>query len=604
MFVPKIFAARQLWFVVVFCLSTGVALARGADLTVLMERLPADATMVLTTQNVGATCAAFQRTEFGVEVCGPSFEPLVSELRKRDRGGPLHLRPWSGFDWPDLAKCQSPAVIAAFPLKGGKAGVVWLFADSADRQALFTSASGYFAKKKWLTRKGMVGDAATTTYSPPAKTPGRPLIWFETKSYYGIADSAAAVDVIVTMSAKMSLASTPTGEHLVAKADEQDGGRFYVQPLALWQSVTLPPPGKTLPLRDPVRVADRLGFGGVQSVSGTLVLDPEDGDAWELEGELVVPKPYKKGLKALALIPGPPIPLPKWVDGSAKSVVKWRWDFKLGMEAMGHFFDESVEPGRDGEGLFDQILDGLKIDPEGPMVDLRKDLFTRLGPEVIAIKQDVDVAGKVEEQQLFVATCREPDKVVKLLSDFYKGDKLVTASKVGAFDLWTVEPGGNLFVAGEGKSSLSLRAVAVGAGYIWMATEPTLLIDAIKAHAAGGAVKPLVETKLWKEYEEWLAKRAKKDTSLDSWEKPLAWANAYEAARAPAKPKATDSLSTQVWMFLLFGSADRAIDHPYKAAPAFAKWGDHLPPVARLMSESKSGWSVVVGAPPPAAPPP
>jgi hypothetical protein len=604
MFVPKIFAARQLWFALVLCIVAGTSTARGADLTILIEHLPTNASMVLATRNVGATCAAFQRTELGAEVCGPNFEPLVAELRKRDRGGPLHLRPWSGFDWTELAMCQSPAALAAFPLKGGNAGVVWLFADSADRQALFTSTNGYFAKKKWLARKGAVGDASTTTYSPPAKAPGRPLIWFETKSYYGIADSAAAVDVVVTMSAKMSLATTPTGEHLAAKGEEQDGGRFFVQPLALWQSLTLPPPGKKLPLRDPVRVADRLGFGGIQSISGTLLLDPEDGGAWELEGELVVPKPYKRVLKALELIPGPPVPLPNWVDGSAKSVIKWRWDFRLGMEAMGHFFDESVEPGPDGEGLFNQILDGLRDDPEGPMVDLRKSLFNRLGPEVIAIKQDVDDAGKPIEQQLFVATCREQDKVVKLLTDFYKGDKLVTASKVGDFHLWTVEPGGNLFVAGEGKSSLSLRAVAVGAGYIWMATEPTLLLDAIKAHAAGEAGKPLVKTKLWEEYEEWLAKRAIKGTALDSWEKPLAWANAYEAARAPAKPKMRDTLSTQVWMFLLFGSADRAIDHPYKAAPAFAKWGDHLPPVARLMSESKGGWSVVVGAPPPAAPPP
>src|SRR5688500_8461703 len=109
----------------------GATPGHSAEIETLVERLPATTNQVLASRDIGATCAAFERTPLGQEFCGKSFAPLVAELRKLDQGGPLHMRPWIGFDWPDLAKMESPAVLASFPLGHGGAGMIWMFPGDA-----------------------------------------------------------------------------------------------------------------------------------------------------------------------------------------------------------------------------------------------------------------------------------------------------------------------------------------------------------------------------------------------------------------------------------------------------------------------------------------
>ena len=65
----------------------------------------------------------------------------------------------------------------------------------------------------------------------------------------------------------------------------------------------------------------------------------------------------------------------------------------------------------------------------------------------------------------------------------------------------------------------------------------------------------------------------------------------YELAHADGVLNADETVSSRLWRYVLFGTADRGADLPHKAVPAFAKWSDALAPSGLLLSKTDDGWS-------------
>jgi hypothetical protein len=163
-----------------------------------------------------------------------------------------------------------------------------------------------------------------------------------------------------------------------------------------------------------------------------------------------------------------------------------------------------------------------------------------------------------------------------------------------------------LFIKGEGKEKESdIRAAAIGDGQVLLATNPELLKSAIDAIIKGAApAKPLEKTAEWEAYEAWRKKHRSDDTVLESWTRPSrALAAGYEKATQPIEPKEEDGLTQKMWLFLLFGTTDRSADLPYKIAPKFEAWSASLSPTGLILSQTKGGNTLTLGAPQPPAMP-
>lgn len=582
----KCFRFRPLRLVALAMVWGGMVAAAGA--ADLAARLPRNSCLVLRTSDVAATCRAFQTTPFGATLCGADFAPLVAELRNRDRGGPLHLRPWIGFDWPELADTKSSAAMAAFPLQDGSAGVVWLFSDEASKDALRKSVGDYFGAKKWRAVEKKNAGATIITFEPPAQLKEPARVWFEADGIYGVADSSRAAQALLATKPDASFASLPVGKPLpeAAAADLH----FYVQPLVFWKALKAPAPGKALRLREPVLVAERLGLGGITEIDGSVQFAPQNGGQWQIMANVVAPQPYPKALKALDLLPGPAIALPGWIDANASSIASWRWNFVTGMQAFGHLFDEASDPGPAGEGLFEQVLDGLRDDPEGPRIDMRKELFPKLGPEVLTASQpgrSLTVVGILPQHM--------PD-VRDFLKRFFKDDNEVVYQRIGEVDLWSGKAGAPIFADTGEPSEASIRAVAIGLDRLWIATDPDSLKDLLPIAAKGDTAKPLSATPAWRTYTAWRSEHETKTTAYDSFTRPsLAWRTAYEDARTVKQGKAKDSTAAKVWLFLLFGTTERTADLPFAVVPKFATWSGKLSDTGLILSKTKEGWGTIIG---------
>lgn len=609
------------------------------------DRVPAKACLAVFSSDVAQTCDAFQKTRFGETLCGPDFKPLIAELTRLDLASPMRLRPSFGFDWSDLTSVRDPGGVVIFPLPDGTMGVAWLFISDKEIDQVppnLAAAASYFKQKGYRESSVKRTAGGLTVLTPPTARPSESTrVLFVAKEFYGVANSQATADAVLNVTADQSLAAGATFKKLVLsgageKSTNTADVSFFLRPIELLELMQtsegpasdakdkkdtkgkqdqkaakgktkagakkdkLDKKDKKKPKaaegdRDDVAAARRLGWDGVQAIAGQLNFDAADPSEWQLQATLHAPRPYRGALRMLNLQSGPMGKLPPWIPAGAISVGSWQWDFPLAMQGFGNLFDEANEPGPDGEGLFEDMLDGLRDDAEGVQVDLRRDLFDRLAPTVLSMTDAANpkTAGEPGERRwLYVAGVRDAKTVLDTLTRFYKGDDRVHHARLGPYDVWTVGEGASLFVEGESDSLVTVRGLALGEGQLLFSTHVDLLNSAIGPPAAG---PKLQGDAAWTRLLDWIKGQENQRTALrtllrlDQFLEP-----SYQSATKEQSDEADDALA-RLWRLLLFGTSKGSAGVSYSAVPKFDRLRSALPPSAMVMSQTDDGWTIRFG---------
>ncbi len=584
-----------------FGLATAIAVAD--DDTKLPPRAPAGTVLACYSDNVAASCAAFKGTDLGAAWTGDKFLPLAVALRADDRAAPFHLRPMFGFDWSDLELVGDAGGLFVFPIDDG-IGMAWIFTGAVEADGdppdCLAKAEKYFTDKGYGRAISDHGAAKLTTYKAPK---GSDRAAFVADGLYGVASSPAAAKAVLDVEAEKSLASIDIFAKAAPpldKAPEESSIHFFVQPIGLWELIRHDnlPAGPNA--RDPLASAKRMGLSDIQAIRGVLDLRPDDPHQMRIQAFMLAPRlnkvdkktfTYHMGMGLLDMVPVPMPHLPDWVAENSVSVSSWGWDFPLAMKAFGHLFDDHQMPGQGGAGLWDDTLNALMEDPEQPSIDVRADLFKRLGPEGLAVRVKDDDAKPDSLSFVYSFACRDTDKVVeKVFGPYYKGDKEIDHAKVRDHDVWTSPEGRSLLIAGEGESLATIRSLAVGGGRLQFSDSPELMASAVSGDKAKA---PLVDRPLWKDYLAWLDREEGMTTAYRSLARLDALAGpGYELAHKDGVLKDDETVTSRLWRYVLFGTANRGADLPHKAVPAFAKWGDALAPSGLLLSKTDDGWIV------------
>ena len=566
------------------------------------EHLPADASLVVYSGDIGATCAEFQETRLGAVLTGEAFRPLVNRLRNEHLGGPLNLQPIFGFDWRELQAVHQGAALLVFPLQDGTAARACVLAGQAsqDPAAPLSVATAFFNSRGYARTESHRGEITLTTFTPPSsRKADSSRVLFSGPTFYGVADSLAAVEVVLAVKPADSLSAGDLWQNAArqsATAPRLGDLKVLLRPFELWEQTrhANPPaenPSETYPdAPDSLASARQVGFDSIQAVVGHVTFSAAAGEDWQIDVHVIANQPSKKAMRLLELRVGNLPEIPDFVRSDVTSASVWRWDFPLAMQGFGSMFDEANEPGPDGVGLFEDMLDGLRDDPEGVRVDLRREVFANLGPEIWSV---TDRAGPKSKDQphgdrvLYRTTVREQAKVADALKRFYSGDERVAYQRAEEFDLWTVPAGASLFVEGESDSVISVRALALGEGQLLFSTDPEQLREALN----GAASMPLKDDPAWqslwgaiREGQSGLWSLAKLDETM-----------APEYAAATQAELAEDASATaSLWRILLFGALDKQAQPPVDVAPVFDKVRPGLSRTATRVTSVDGGLEVTI----------
>ena len=443
----------------------------------VIERVPADTCLALYSADVGGTCEAFLKTTLGQRLSSADFEPLIKELGRLDMAGPLRPQPALGLAWSDLATVHDPGGLVIFPLPNSKMGVAWIFVapKSTTPPAALAAAEKYFKAKGFLAKKLTQSGASLTVLDPPAaQKTATTRVLFVADGFYGVANSRAAADALVATSADKSLGSSASFAKLLTTSGTDKPARtgdvsFYLRPMEMWElnraaepadkktpaakatakssasdkskSAKAKPPENTKaaggsksatkakaaakPKRakhepeDKLAAARRLGVDGLQAATGIVAFAAAEPCQWEIQAAILAPRPYRGELRLLAFLPGKLASFPQWIRADAVSVGAWRWNFAQAIQGYGSLFDEANEPGPDGQGLFEDMLDGLRDDPEGVQVDLRRDLFGRTAEDAlrVTLPKPEGAAESADDPWLFVVGLRDESAVKAALDE-------------------------------------------------------------------------------------------------------------------------------------------------------------------------------------------
>ena len=124
------------------------------------------------------------------------------------------------------------------------------------------------------------------------------------------------------------------------------------------------------------------GFSAIQAVGGFVNLSVGEYEVLHRTA-VYAPKPYERAMGMLEFPNSAPPAPPEWVAQNVVSFTTVNWEIKTAFERFGTLFDQLF--GEGSEGTFNDTIDSVRDDPNGPGIDIRKDLVGHLGNHMMVL---------------------------------------------------------------------------------------------------------------------------------------------------------------------------------------------------------------------------
>jgi hypothetical protein len=111
------------------------------------------------------------------------------------------------------------------------------------------------------------------------------------------------------------------------------------------------------------------------------------------------------------------------------------------LNAFDHFgplFDELF--GEGDTGVWEDVLDGLKNDPNGPQIDLRSEMISQLADRVTVISDFKLPVTASSERLLFALETKSPAAVAAAMEKTLKDDEEVRRRELEGYVIWEIVP--------------------------------------------------------------------------------------------------------------------------------------------------------------------
>ena len=617
----------------------------------VLQRVPVNAQMVVVLENPTAASGKWLQTAFGKLITGNSFAPFMDAVEQQNLACPLHLRPWLGVDWADLSKQSEPAALFAISDLEKNAAVCLVITTKTPAEAAELAGAGqaYFQSRKAKITVKKLADGELRVFEVPAGAGAAPQVRVHAiqGNRFIAASSRSAADIVLEQGKKGAATSVLQNKQFVATRTEAaqlvDSGKpemfAYLDPVGLAEVVDASPSyqaslqnqareaKRRRARRDWLSVVKRQGLNSFKAIGVAAALRPGTEMDLELHGTAIAVGPYKDSMRMFSFVPGAPSPIPGWIDGTALHYSYWFWNFPVAVEGLASWGDE-LSGGEDAKGNFEDILGSLKSDPNGPQVDLRKEVFANLGPRVAETIDEKGVAnadnprGKRFVQQMQIAAGKTAILEKAFDKLFAENIKLGECKKVlidgqpawqalkqkGLFDSTATpdeqEPGlapeddDDEAKSNRKKASAQLRFLVIGKTDLFVSSDLPLLTACLqnKPAAAGMAKDPRYVA---------ISKR------LAKWEGPessMRWFGQFQKVLEPGynevkqgRVTATSSMQARLWQLLIFGTPESRAGQPVAKLPPYAAVEATMAPGGVHLSTSPTGFRFHAGTLAPAS---
>ena len=362
----------------------------------------------------------FDASPYGQLIADPAMKTFIDHLREQvSKNGKQRLAKL-GLTLEDLEKVPGGELAAgAIEIEGGRLATLVLVdttGHEAEAKELVERISGRLLEQKAVKVTVPNAPPQLTVYELPAdpndvRSEGparqRRVAFALASQALLVGDDALQVGQALSVLAQGRKDNLSTLEAYVAVKEQCASQvpataaplRWFVDPMKFAVAYrTSNPPREKRKGPDYVAILSRQGFDAIKGAGGVVVLgdgghalrhhslvyapplpgrDPDSVERFDLAARML------RFPNAASLTP------PAWVPRDVSGWAAMQWDVKTAFESAESLVDDIVGD----KGVFDDVIASLKEDPDGPQIDVEKDLVACLGQRISVITDHVDPIG-------------------------------------------------------------------------------------------------------------------------------------------------------------------------------------------------------------------
>jgi hypothetical protein len=424
----------------VACCCMAMLLGRGVQAAPKSETLLPDTTKgYVSIGDIGALRDSFNRSQWGLLVNDPVLQDFVKDFQRQLKDNGVQRMRGLGLTWDDLDGVPGGEVSLATiqPAPGRMAVVVLVDVTGHQEQATALVAKIDARLGERGAQRLPHDDGGPVVFELP-KQDGQKRIhqvaYILTGDLLAASDDAEVLPSIVAAAKdgrKDSLATLKAFNGIMTRCAQSAGStlphvRWFVDPfgyIGMIRSTTVRERRRGI---DIYQALKNQGFLAVQGVGGFVNFS---ADRCELIHRTMVYAPplaghesshdkYELAARMLNFPTGSDLEPQAWVPKQVATYTSFNLDIKTAFAASETLVDEVMAE----KGVFHDVLDSLKNDPDGPKVDIVNDLIGNLGNRV-TIVTDYQLPIGPKSERLLVAIEGTNEKVLaETIEKTMKGD--------------------------------------------------------------------------------------------------------------------------------------------------------------------------------------
>lgn len=442
--------------------------------------LPATTKGFLSTQDVEEVRTKFKATQLGDLVNDPVMKPFIDDLKQQIGAKLERAGKKLGVKWDDLEGVYGGEVALALiqpnpqdKMSHATALVVDITGKRKEADELLKKIDANQQANRAVRSILKDGGIDITVYTLPLKegqkTPERSFYFISGDQLVVADDQPTIVGIVRRLDgkAKDSLATvTAFGATLKKCADASPDTRYhirwFIEPFGYAEASRAAQGGKRRRGTDILKILQTQGFTAAQGIGGNVFFDTAGTEVLH-RTYVYAPQPWQLAMRMLdfpnAAKPSELEPQ-AWVLPEIASYLTFNWKMR---EAFDHS-ETLVDAFIGDKGAFKEIWQSLKIDPNGPQIDIYAGLLDHLGTRATLLS-DVKLPVDLKSERLLVLVdVKDSEAVAKTLEKAFKGDPQAKRREIDGHVIWEItqddELAGDTEIMIEGAGFVSTTEAA------------------------------------------------------------------------------------------------------------------------------------------------
>lgn len=406
----------------------------------------------LSIANIDTLREAWDRTQLGQMMNDPVMKPFAEDLGKQLQRKWAQTHRKLGIDWEDMEGVPAGEVAT---------GLIQPDKDSA-ASVLVVDITGHDAQADELLakiQKNMEADGAKRTdaeaygmriivYDIPKRgdLPARQAAFFKHADLLAAADDRAVLEAMARRVGKEtddSLVSVKAYSESMRRVGESAGdltphARFFIEPFGYTEAMRVANGTPKKKGQDMLKVLKNQGFTCIQGLGGYVNFM---ADRYEILHRTFIyapavvsgPEKYELAARMLKFPNGTEFMPFDWIPREVATYASFNLDMQNAFESSKTLVNEVV-----GDEVFEDVLQSIEEDPNGPQINLRRDLVAHLGQRGVTMS-DYQLPITPKSERILVALAvNDPKAVANTIAKSMKSDPDARRREFNGHEIWEI----------------------------------------------------------------------------------------------------------------------------------------------------------------------